>query len=122
MVLVHGLEKTHKCKICGKTFYLKWKLNKHANKHTGSVKPCKYFQEGQVCPFIEIGCKFKHQDQEEKDDEQGADDESRDDAENNLCYFCDIMFATQGDLIAHIGNMHLDRFPHIQQDDFLMTF
>ena len=32
------------------------------------------------------------------------------------------MFATQGDFIAHIGNMHLDRFPHIQQDDFLMTF
>ena len=83
MVLLHGLEKTHKCKVCGKTFYLKWKLNKHANKHTGSVKPCKYFQEGQVCPFIEIGCKFQHQDQEEKSDEQqGADNEIREDAEN----------------------------------------
>ena len=65
---------------------------------------------------------FQHQDQEEKDDGQGADNESREDSKHNLCYFCDIMFAAQGDLIAHMGSMHLDYFPHIQQDDFLMTF
>ena len=33
----------------------------------------------------------------------------------------DIMFETQGTLIDHMGNMHLDPFPHIQQDNFFMT-
>ena len=126
MVNKHGMEKPYKCELCGKTFYLKWRLNKHASNHSGPSKPCKYSEEGNICPFAEVGCKFQHNDTDTKDDEQDAGPDTEPDADCDepvhSCNFCDTNFLTQGDLIVHIGNEHLDHFPHIQQDDLLMVF
>ena len=41
--------------------------------HAGSHKPCKYFQEGNVCPFDEVGCKFQHNEANINDAEQDAE-------------------------------------------------
>ena len=114
------MEKTHKCEICSKTFYLKWRLSKHTSNHAGSHKPYKYIQERNVCPFDEVGCKFQHNEANINDAEQDA--ERCDKPRNNFCNLCDVLFGTQDDLIAHMGDEHLDQFPHIQQDDLLMTF
>ena len=60
MVTIHASEKTHACQTCGKTFVLKWRLEKHFGIHQGNVKTCNYLKEGKECPFEDIGCKFSH--------------------------------------------------------------
>ena len=60
MVNIHASEKTHGCETIGKTFVLKWRLEKHLAIHEESVKTCKFFKEGKECPFEDIGCKFSH--------------------------------------------------------------
>ena len=65
MVTVHGLEKQHSCELCGKRFFHKWRLKKHASVHEKSTKPCKYFVTGNTCPFDDVGCKFLHAKSEE---------------------------------------------------------
>jgi hypothetical protein len=52
--------KTFKCDECGKTFVLKWRLRKHLSVHT-TEKYYHYFNNEKVCPFEEIGCKFRHE-------------------------------------------------------------
>ena len=52
----------HPCDLCGKTFVMKWRLNKHIEAHRNkSQKHCHYFNNDKSCPFEEIGCKFRHQ-------------------------------------------------------------
>ena len=116
MVNFHGLEKIHACEVCGKTFYLEWRLKKHTSIHTGSHKICKFFQDEKTCPFAEIGCKFIHEPAEK------IDDDKEDETEDNLCYYCDTMFGNQEDLIEHMADNHMDRFHHIQQSNSLITF
>ena len=125
MVHIHGSEKTHKCDICGKTLYLKWRLNKHTSLHEESPKPCKYVKTGQTCPFDDVGCKFEHNVADtENDKEEAEEDQSPmdDELQNNFCSICEIGFRTQGELITHMGNKHLDLFPHIQPNNSLITF
>ena len=125
MVIFHKLEKSNKCEICGKTFYLKWRLTKHTSIHAEHPKPCKYFQSGMTCPFAEIGCKFEHRkaDIEDVESEIEEDQSQKDEElENTFCFFCDIMFGTQSELITHMGDTHLDQFQHIQQANSLITF
>ena len=125
MVTFHGREKEYSCEVCGKKFFLKWRLGKHSSIHEESTKPCKYVQAGNACPFAEVGCKFDHNiEDKEVDEEAVEEDQSQkdDELENNFCYFCDIMFRNQGELIAHMGDKHLDLFPHIQQANSLITF
>ena len=62
MVTFHGASKSYSCEICTKSFYLKWRLEKHLQVHKDGVKPCKYDKSGQNCPYDEVGCKFKHVD------------------------------------------------------------
>ena len=62
MVNVHGCDKTHSCDTCGKKFYLKWRLKKHLEVHEPNVNKCRYYNNGEVCPYDEVGCKFKHAD------------------------------------------------------------
>ena len=60
LVTIHASEKIHACQTCGKTFVLKWRLEKHLGIHQENVKTCQYFNEGKECPFEDIGCKFSH--------------------------------------------------------------
>ena len=62
MVTFHGASKSYSCEICTKSFYLKWRLEKHLQVHKDGVKPCKYNKAGEFCPYDEVGCKFKHED------------------------------------------------------------
>ena len=65
MVNTHASEKTHACGICDKTFFLEWRLKKHLGIHQDmSIRICKFFQEGKVCPFDDVGCKFGHKSEE----------------------------------------------------------
>ena len=50
-----------KCNICKKGFVLKWRLQKHMKIHNNkNCQPCHYFNNGKMCPFEELGCKFLH--------------------------------------------------------------
>ena len=125
MVHIHGSKKTNKCEICGKAFYLKWRLNKHLNIHEDTPKPCKYVTTGRTCPFDDVGCKFEHNVADSENDvEDVQEDQSPMDDEGQItfCSVCEIMFKTQGELINHMGINHLDLFPHIQQANSLITF
>ena len=52
---VNKKAKEHKCNICGNDFYLKLRLEKQEEIHTGNVKHCHFFNNGKICPFAEIG-------------------------------------------------------------------
>ena len=117
MVQVHGLDKTHACEICGKRFYLKWRMNKHRNTHGGSRKPCKFFQDGNVCPFNEVGCKFVHEETDTVDNEEkmehGCEDpdavtivEPDDTVGENQCHLCMKDFDSKDSLFDHFETDH----------------
>jgi len=123
MVNVHGSDKPHACEVCDKTFYLKWRLDKHMNIHEGSHKMCKYLQDGKVCPFSEVGCKFMHEVTEADSDEDNEAKKNKDDEpEEYLCTYCNAIFPSQEHIIQHMGSYHMDCFPHIQQENSLITF
>ena len=49
------------CDICKKRFVLKWRLQKHMKIHSNkNCQPFHYFNNGKMCPFEELGCKFLH--------------------------------------------------------------
>ena len=52
----------NKCSICEKEFVVKWRLDKHVLSHTQNNKYCHCFNNGTICPFQNIGCKFRHED------------------------------------------------------------
>ena len=95
----HKVEKKYKCDICRKSFYLEWRMNKHKSVHLESTRMCKYFGMKEVCPFEQVGCKFKHElsskppvtdnkgvEQNEvnrKDDEQPTVEEKSENIQNN---------------------------------------
>ena len=57
----HGIEKKKKCDVCGKEFYLEWRFKQHMNIHENpKIKNCHYYNNNKVCPFDQVGCKFKH--------------------------------------------------------------
>ena len=35
-------------------------MNKHMESHNEETKFCHYYNNGKICPYEEIGCKFKH--------------------------------------------------------------
>ena len=79
MVTFHGREKEYSCEVCGKRFFLKWRLGKHSSIHEESTKSCKYVQAGNACPFAEVGCKFDHNVEEKEDDEEEVEEEVEED-------------------------------------------
>ena len=56
----HGASRDFECTVCGKKFFLEWRLKKHAQMHTVIPRTCRYFSSKMPCPFEEIGCKFLH--------------------------------------------------------------
>ena len=75
---------------------------------------------------VQVRCKFQHKEAEQENDEEEVEEvqsQEHEEPENNFCYLCDLIFATQGELIDHMGDAHLDRFEHIQQaNNTLITF
>ena len=71
------------CEKCGKTFVTAWRLKKHMRIHAQNfTKSCKYFKGNVVCPFEELGCKFRHDD-DEKDGMTKEKSSDADDIESN---------------------------------------
>ena len=61
----HKIPKTFKCDRCDMDFMLKWRLEKHSSVHQenfGKIRFCHYFNNSKHCPFVKLGCMFKHQD------------------------------------------------------------
>ena len=58
----HGSSKKYKCEQCDKAFHFKWRLGKHMKIHSEhkSIRACHFFNNGKLCPFEEVGCKFLH--------------------------------------------------------------
>ena len=115
MVKSHGKDKSHSCDICGKDFFLRWRLRKHLDVHDENVKICRYFRDGILCPFDEVGCKFKHEEVKNQENEKDIE------TEDNLCYYCNTMFESQEDLIEHMGEKHIDQFEHYRQANLLIS-
>ena len=64
-IKTHESAKISKCNICEKEFYTKWRLEKHIAGHKEMEKCCHYYNNGILCPYDDIGCKFKHKDSDE---------------------------------------------------------
>ena len=56
----HKKPKSFNCKICDKSFHLKWRLRKHTAGHDTEMRYCHYYNNGVECPFEENGCMFSH--------------------------------------------------------------
>ena len=49
------------CDQCDKSFVVEWRLKKHLTMHAKHfIQNCHYFNNGKMCPFEEMGCKFMH--------------------------------------------------------------
>ena len=58
----HDQEKHFKCNRCEKEFYSSWRLKQHAKSHNvQSIKFCHFYNNGKMCPFEDLGCKFRHE-------------------------------------------------------------
>jgi len=77
----HKLEKHFKCDICGKKFYLEWRMTKHKTVHHEDTKPCRYSTSRRRCPFEAVGCKFRHDDSPVLGDKIQEQDLTEDDDE-----------------------------------------
>ena len=59
----HEKVNEYECEKCEKKFVLEWRLKKHMRNHDSlaSMKKCHYFNNGNKCPFEELGCMFAHE-------------------------------------------------------------
>ena len=58
---IHIENKQYGCEECGKTFVLKWRLQKHLILHSSSeIKGCHSFNNEKPCSFESLGCMFAH--------------------------------------------------------------
>ena len=127
----HSTEKENACNFCGKTFHLKWRLEKHKEIHDKekSLKYCHFFNNHKVCPYEEIGCKFLHvkserckftdcrnplcqfshndeKDNLESDEDEEEFDETADISENQ-CHLCREQFTSKDEHIDHVRSEHV---------------
>ena len=65
MLAMHSVNKNFKCNRCEKSFVTEWRLKKHMQMHDKQTKFCHYFNNGKICRFEELGCKFRHADSKE---------------------------------------------------------
>ena len=58
----HKSRNRFKCEQCDQEFYLKWRLNQHKKGHKDKKRNfCHFFNNEDKCPYVELGCKFKHE-------------------------------------------------------------
>ena len=61
----HKTEKQFKYEKCEMTFVLNWRFKKHVGiheeKNISNRKFCHYFNNDKECPFITLGCMFRHE-------------------------------------------------------------
>jgi hypothetical protein len=127
MVEIHRHEKQHACNICGKQFYLKWRLKRHMEIHQEGVKFCHFFINKKQCPYAEIVCKFLHQkagkwkmtlctnrlcqfEHETESETENVIYESYDENQigENYCHLCDDKFSNLEHLCEHFQTDHED--------------
>ena len=56
----HDKPKMFKCDVCVKEFHLEWRLLKHKEGHSKTLKYCHFFNNRKFCPYEENGCMFRH--------------------------------------------------------------
>ena len=62
MIAMHKIEKQYKCDQCDSAFVVEWRLQKHRKNHQRTVvRKCHYFNNRKECPFLQLGCKFLHE-------------------------------------------------------------
>ena len=71
----HKDSERFQCVYCKKKFVTNWRLEKHLKIHfKRTIKSCKYFANETFCPFEELGCKFRHDENIiEKEDDSSTD-------------------------------------------------
>ena len=133
----HQKEKEHSCEVCGKKFFLLWRLKKHKHIHDEVHNFCHYFNNEKVCPFKEIGCKFVHKfsgmckfeictnqlcqyQHGEKNSEVHNDEDLMEMSENdgeeieeNQCHLCMEKFPCNDSLFEHFENTHKQFYAEI---------
>ena len=128
------LVKEHYCEVCNKQFYLKWRLKKHMQRHAKNtrVQHCHYFNNNKDCPFISVGCMFKHVKsgpcidkscsrklcqfehldiQEEDENILDVSEEGHDDymeVNEKQCHPCRQQFGSKDDQIDHVRRDHIE--------------
>ena len=57
----HENHEKFECDQCNQKFVTSWRLMMHTKGHTlSSQRNCHYFNNGKLCPFEDLGCKFSH--------------------------------------------------------------
>ena len=128
----HNTEKEFNCDVCGKGFFLEWRLRKHREVHQGNIRICHFYKNSKPCPFDDIGCMFDHSDKidseietvdteesEHEDDEECETIEMHDSTSvgygENDCHLCDKTFACLDDLCEHFRTCHQEYHQEIQE-------
>ena len=111
MTETHGVEKPFQCDVCSKTFLLEWRLKKHELIHIKRTKTCNFFLSKTPCPFNDIGCKFAHENEANKDPIENAEDvEDEYSLDMNECHLCHLKLSSRDDLWEHVENQHVEYF------------
>ena len=91
----HDVEKTFKCEVCDKTFFLEWRMEKHRVMHTEKIKSCHFFLSKKPCPFEKIGCKFLHTTSTKVNDKPNDIDTDNNETtytlKENQCHLCNVV-------------------------------
>ena len=57
----HDVTLKFKCENCDSEFVSELRLKIHKQSHKHKTKYCHYYNNGKVCPFQKLGCRFKHE-------------------------------------------------------------
>ena len=62
LIQVHKRSRIYNCTECDMAFVSQWRLKKHIRVHEKDIKvrTCHFYNNGKICPFAMIGCKFSH--------------------------------------------------------------